>query len=469
MKSPGDPAFNQEHLHALTSALLDGSASESQLKELTALLREDPEARDEYLMLVDLHAALSTQVITSASAAEPTAVRQVENAAASSRSWMPVAAAAALAACLLIAVTWFRPNIDSVKSGPFVSIAQGKDVVWKSDPLAVGDRVGATTLQLVGGVVRLEFDSGVEITLEGPAEFRVIDVTKASLASGVLTATVPPGAEGFAVDTPSAQVIDLGTSFGIDIGSDGFSSVSVFDGEVEVAPRDANDFTDSSQKRLLTEGESIRIGAGYEVQDIRFDMKPFEKIWPTASGIAGSTDSVRFVPPWPKQIRFVQSDNEIFVRPEGPPLRLTDKLQVNVSEPGACATIDDLTPATVEANRMVRSYILHYSPESQLGPRRAKRLVGSITFASPVIGLMVVHDQLAASSRRFGRRGAGEANQRRELNLSGDETGDRITLSEDRKTITLDLIAPGRTSDLVRVIVEGRRRSKRNKNLGGGF
>ena len=42
--------------------------------------------------------------------------------------------------------------------------------------------------------------------------------------------TVPPGAEGFRVDTPSAQVVDLGTAFGIEQFADGTSKVSVFDG-----------------------------------------------------------------------------------------------------------------------------------------------------------------------------------------------------------------------------------------------
>lgn len=195
--------------------------------------------------------------------------------------------------------------------------------------------------------------------------------------------------------------------------------------------------------------------ASVEVAAIRFDLKPFTKMWPTASGIESSTESIRFVPPWPKQIRFVQSDEQIFLRPEGHAVRLRTELRVNVSEPGFCSQVDDLTPATIETRQFIRSYILHFSPESKVGIRRSRRVTGSITFARPVLGLIVDHDELAASRRRFGRRGAGEGNERRELNLTGDQTGDRITLSEDRKTVTLDLLAPGRSSDLVRVIVDG--------------
>lgn len=462
-ESTNESAFDKERLHYLASAVLEGTASESELSTLTELLRESPSARDEYLKLVDLHAVLSTQPVSIIPETRSDATEPSSQSAHSHFKWVPALAAAALAASLLIMVPWFLPDQQTTDVESFALIAQGADLEWESEEVALGDRIGATDLRLRSGIVRLEFDSGVEVTLEGPAELKLISVSETSLLSGMLTATVPPGAEGFVVDTPSAQVIDLGTSFGIDIGNDGFSSVSVFDGEVEVAPHDA------ARKRLLTEGESVRIGADYEVEEIDLDPKQFEKMWPTASGIAGSSDSVSLVPPWPKQIRFVQSDDEIFIRPEGQSVRLKSELIVNISEPSEYSSVDDLTPATLEANRFVRSYILHYSPASQLGPRRAKRVVGSITFARPVLGLMVNHEELAASSRRFGRRGAGEGNQRRELNLTGDEITDRVALSEDRKTLTLDLVAPGRSSDLVRVIVEGSRKHNRPRQRSGSF
>lgn len=452
----------KQRLHELASAVFDGSAAESEREELTELLRSNPAARDEYLLLVDLHAVLSTEPAVAPAANKTTVVEPARtDLRPRFRTWQPVAVAVGLAACLMIAVLLSRSEEAGNVPVPFATIAQGTDAVWRTDLVSVGDRIGAQTLELSRGVVRLEFDSGVEVTLEGPADFTLVDASKTVLKSGILTATVPKGAEGFTVDTPSAQVIDLGTSFGIDIDADGGSNVIVFDGEVEVAPRS------TLEKRLLTEGESIRIGNDERFQDIGFNAKPFEKLWPTASGIAGSTDSIRFVPPWPKQIRLVQSDDHIFVRPEGGRVRLQAELKVNVSEPGDYDNSDNLTPVTLPSRRSVRSYILHFSTESTLGPRRARRVTGSITFARPVIGIIVSHEELAASSRRFGRRGAGEANQRRELNLTGDEFGDRISLSEDRRTVTLDLIAPGRSSDLIRVIVEDTRLGLRSQRIGG--
>lgn len=452
MNSPR-PGFDKQKLHELASFVIDGNANEKQLRELTEILRESPSARDEYLALVDLHATLSTDISTPPTSQQTTIAKPP---ASPRRMGMSFAAATALAVGLLTAIIWFGVGDSDAEPESFATVAHATEAVWESGQIDIGNRIGPATMRLISGLVRLEFDSGVEVTLEGPAVFKLIDVAKTELKSGLLTATVPSGAEGFTVDTPSAQVIDLGTSFGIDLRSDGFSNVSVFDGEVEVAPLDSRE-GDTTARLLLSEGESVRIGTGYEIEDVDFDPRPFEKIWPFASGIVGSTDTISFVPPWPRKIRLVKSDEQIFVRPEGQAVQLEAELKVNISEPGDCTEPGDLSPKTLPVTETVRSYVLHFSPETQRVERRAKRVTGSITFDRPVLGMIVRHDELMTSSRRFGRRGDGGTNHRRELNFTGDEAGDRITLSEDRKSVTLDLISPRRSSDLVRVVVDSNR------------
>ncbi|MEL7500443.1 MAG: FecR domain-containing protein [Planctomycetota bacterium] len=463
MNSP-DPDFDRQKLHELSSAVMDGAADEHQRRELTELLRTSATARDEYLALVDLHATLATHITTASSTSVS---RTNQTLAPPRRSWIPYVTAAAVAACLLISIILIGPGDSEATTDSFATFAQATEAIWDSAPMGVGERIGAETLQLKEGLIRLEFDSGVEVTLEGPAVFKLVDESKSELKSGLLTATVPPGAEGFTVDTPAAQVIDLGTSFGIDLSNEGFANVSVFDGEVEVSTPMTTE-RDTTTKHLISEGESVRIGTDHKVEDISFDPKPFENMWPTASGIVSSTEAIHFVPPWPRQIRFVKSDDQIFVGVEGRPVQLQTELNVNISEPGNCAEPGDLSPIAVPTKTTVRSYILHFSPESQLGRRRAKRVSGSITFDRPVLGIIVRHEELLASRQRFGRRSVGEANQRRELSLTGNDMGDRISLSEDRKTVSLDLISLGRSSDLVRVIVAGRSGNppprRRNRN-----
>ena len=66
---------------------------------------------------------------------------------------------------------------------------------------------------------------------QGPAEYELVSISQTKLNSGLLSATVPPGSEGFEVTTPTARVVDLGTAFGVQLSDSGSSNVTVFDGE----------------------------------------------------------------------------------------------------------------------------------------------------------------------------------------------------------------------------------------------
>ena len=65
----------------------------------------------------------------------------------------------------------------------------------------------------------------------------------------------------FAIETPTATVTDLGTSFGVAVGEAGETSVSVFDGLVELLPRLAGDAADAKPPRplRLAAGESAGV------------------------------------------------------------------------------------------------------------------------------------------------------------------------------------------------------------------
>jgi hypothetical protein len=141
-----------------------------------------------------------------------------------------------------------------------VSIARltrGADVIWATDSEGVG--VGAPltegTLRLQSGVVEIEFSSGAQVVLEGPAEFELISPMKSRLNFGKLSAQVPPQAKGFTVNIEGVEVTDLGTAFGVSKPSAGPLEVHVFTGKVEVtAPNDA-------KPHELTEGKALRFAA----------------------------------------------------------------------------------------------------------------------------------------------------------------------------------------------------------------
>jgi hypothetical protein len=94
----------------------------------------------------------------------------------------------------------------------------------------VGDRI-----HLAAGLVELEFHSGARIILHGPAVFMPTGPAAGHLESGRLTGKVDNG--NFRLTTPAAEVIDLGTEFGVLADDKMGSDVVVFDGRVQVVSR----------------------------------------------------------------------------------------------------------------------------------------------------------------------------------------------------------------------------------------
>ena len=89
--------------------------------------------------------------------------------------------------------------------------------------------------RLTEGVVELNFDGGARVRVEGPAEFEAKSAGRIELARGRLSAHVPRRARGFTVSTPTAEIIDLGTEFGVEVESSGLTNVEVHRGTVEVS------------------------------------------------------------------------------------------------------------------------------------------------------------------------------------------------------------------------------------------
>jgi ferric-dicitrate binding protein FerR (iron transport regulator) len=450
----------ERDIRGLINGYLDDELTEGEHRELNAWLQADSEHAARFARAVMLHDRLQWEFRTAAdrvSPAEPPAVPDIARARRPHVRVSRRSVAAMVAASLLVALGlfswWYRSGVPrtvrSVAQNSFATVASLVDVQWgEGAVLRRGERIGTQVISLRSGAVRLQFDDGVEVTLQGPARYELMGAAATRLTSGLLTAAVPPAAKGFRIETPSAEVVDLGTAFGVQLDDDGASRVSVFDGEVEVA------LPESGERQRVSEGEAVRVENGRNIAAVAFDAGDFSKIWPISSGIERSTGAFRIVPPWPRQLRFVRSDDTIFVAPESYATTLAEPLAVNIVQPGKYVNQKQLEAAEIPAGQTVRSTILHYYPEEPKPPRRADRLTGSITFDSPVLGLIVLHEELVASAQRFSLRRAGEAHPRRQLEFREGPNGDVVTLSQDRRTVTLELASPHLTSDLVRIIVD---------------
>lgn len=237
-----------EELQTLCAAAVDDRLSDEQTRRLEELVLAHPEARRYYVEYLHQHAALHWSM------GEPGLLTQgkVEVAAPEKRptSRWKMLTVGLLAASVLIAVlAWFGAR-ETQAAGPLATLAEAKACKWESGtlPTETGAALGKGRLRLAEGIARVVFSNGAEITLEAPAELEIVSAERCILASGRLTAKVPPQAIGFVVDTPTAVLKDLGTEFGVNV-RDGQADVQVFNGIVDVQHR-ASGKTD----RLLTGG-----------------------------------------------------------------------------------------------------------------------------------------------------------------------------------------------------------------------
>ncbi|MGY8675629.1 MAG: FecR domain-containing protein, partial [Verrucomicrobiia bacterium] len=279
----------------LINGYLDESLTEREQRELSDWIKADPTNAKHFAKAVMLHDRLQGEISAAAANAEFAADSKVVEfpklGAHFSKRMIQLAAAIALMLTVLYWPTGPGTKVVEIPRGVeaphvekgFATIAHVIDVEFgEGSELKAGQRLGEHTIFMNSGVLRLQFDSGVEVTVQGPAKYELRGPAFTKLSSGLLTANVPPGAEGFRVDTPTAEVTDLGTSFGIRLDPDGASHVSVFEGEVEVEE------PDSGEKKLLKEGEEIFVTAEHKLESAKFDAKPYENIWPVSSGIVGS-------------------------------------------------------------------------------------------------------------------------------------------------------------------------------------
>jgi hypothetical protein len=127
------------------------------------------------------------------------------------------------------------PRFASPRAVPVARVTGANDCVWQAgerargfgDTLFRGDRV-----RLKSGTVQLTYETGTKVVVEGPVDMVMSTGVEAKLASGKIAAAVPRFARGYTIVTPTAEVVDLGTEFGVSVDENGTSEVHVFDGDV---------------------------------------------------------------------------------------------------------------------------------------------------------------------------------------------------------------------------------------------
>ena len=277
----------------LLAGLLNGTLTHAEQTRLDQLLRDSPQLRQHYLALTELHLDLKQAVPTTPRSGEfppaPSRVAPRGPGASRSRSrshhphfrWRQAAwtCACAAAGLLLLAVCWrnFVPSPDSRQAHllppadrgpqptaaaadlPTIAEAAGVKIFsWGMAP-AVGQPLElGEEIVLTRGMLAIEFAQGARVVLTAPSVFTPLSRDSMLVTSGQISVHAPPGAEGFQVHTPSAEVVDLGTRFAVAVDAVGDTRVNVVEGAAALSARHA----DTAQPLLLREGQTAAVDRG---------------------------------------------------------------------------------------------------------------------------------------------------------------------------------------------------------------
>lgn len=256
--------FDGDRLNRLISAHFDGELTAEERAELESMLLSSSKARQVMLDLADFHGLIREQAM------QQGGVEWLETSVSSSRPNQPVAIVAWLALGLAAAIAmgwWFIPNPAPREAAPIAVthptndevalLGMAIDVEWNGRSFTKGEALPKGVLNIRKGTLRLDFYSGAQVILEGPARLELLSSDLARLDEGKLTAKVPPPAQGFTVLNGNLRVIDRGTQFGMSVAGTDNCTVHVFDGEVELQ----GDLPEATA-RTLFEGDAVRIQAG---------------------------------------------------------------------------------------------------------------------------------------------------------------------------------------------------------------
>ncbi|MEM6258056.1 MAG: LamG-like jellyroll fold domain-containing protein [Planctomycetota bacterium] len=110
------------------------------------------------------------------------------------------------------------------------------DASWVGDLPALDEGfMKDQIIELTGGLARVRFANQTELVLEAPCKISFLSESSIHLIQGSMVGRCQmESSKGFVVYTDSAQIVDVGTEFGVVTNALGETITQVFDGEVEL-------------------------------------------------------------------------------------------------------------------------------------------------------------------------------------------------------------------------------------------
>jgi hypothetical protein len=166
-------------------------------------------------------------------------------------------------------------------------------------------------------------------------------------------------------------------------------------------------------------------------------------------GVVGESSNLYGVssPPPSVQPGDLESKSAIFAFQERQMVTLSTNTNVDITRPGTYSNFGSLSPGAIPAGTVVDSYFIHSS--TLANAPNGVRLKGFVTFAQPILGLLVLDNSLNNTDGILGS--AGTLYPTGTLHRGFENDGDSLTLSADKRTVFI-AIAVAEPGDQLRVL-----------------
>ncbi|MDA7921036.1 FecR family protein, partial [Verrucomicrobiales bacterium] len=197
----------------LANGYIERALSREEMAEFEALLEESNGNRAVYLDYMETHSLLQQRQMGESVQDDIDAFEEEYRPRRFPSPWQTFAA---LAIISLLALVLVRPPTPD---GTFAEMTKTESARWESStlPTSEGARLRSGQLKLIRGLATIAFDSGAEVILEAPATLDLVDAMNCVLSEGTAVAEVSESAQGFMIKTPTADVIDHGTRFAVNV------------------------------------------------------------------------------------------------------------------------------------------------------------------------------------------------------------------------------------------------------------
>lgn len=346
---------------------------------------------------------------------------------------------------------------ERVEPAAFAMLTSEHDARWETQSPPVGGVLSlGREMILLEGFAEVTTADGAIAILEAPCRFEIIDQNALHLHDGKLVGQCKtPSSRGFTVLTDNARVVDLGTVFGVEH-RDGLTHTTVFEGEVTIAP--AGPETTGAAPTYLSLGDSASVDADLQVElDTPASATRFVRSWASISAptLAGEVTYERSLPK--SLVKDAHENESVVLFLERAGIRLTSDLRADMTEPGVYKRFDETGSALAKGIR-VDSYLVHYDYKPGTGDHRLPKHA-TITFDRPILGIIADETSLWASDRQLALAGVDygqptpDKPSGRGLERKLALPGDVVEISEDRKTLTIELYG-AMAIDQMRVLVQ---------------